>query len=73
MGEKHNHYKLNFWAIVAPLFPAQSLLSLSKPLDSTFNIPLEIECSLLSLWPVSITRNLFQKSEPMMVFALTDI
>lgn len=38
MGQKQNHYKLNFWAMVPPVFPAQNLLSLSTPLDSSFNI-----------------------------------
>lgn len=35
MGQKQNHYKLHFGALVPPALPAQNLLSLSTPLDSS--------------------------------------
>lgn len=38
VAQKQNHYKLNFWAMVPPVFPAVNLLSLSTPLDISFHI-----------------------------------
>jgi hypothetical protein len=41
VGQKQS-LQTEFLGHVAPLFPAENLLSLSKLLDSIFNIPLEV-------------------------------
>lgn len=60
LGQKQNRNKLNFWAMGISWCPAQNLLSLSKSSGLLAFSP----------WPLCMSKNLFQNSEPMMIFAL---